>query len=170
MATAEPHIYKNRGTSFTFFVQQYNAMESATKTAEQQDPRLQWVRMCSNTTPTSTEIRERSCLPSEGLRYTEISSKMPIPPLATLTWGLGRGGSQLQPDPVTQLYCKHLSSPGLALPSYQVLNHCFKPWISITTTYRYAYRMLPSTTEEIKHSCSPLSSLEKLLGLLSCYA
>jgi len=28
----------------------------------------------------------------------------------------------------------HLSSPGLALPSHQVLNHCFRPWLSISAT------------------------------------
>ena len=27
-----------------------------------------------------------------------------------------------------------LSSPGLALPSHQVLNHCFRSWLSISTT------------------------------------
>jgi len=28
---------------------------------------------------------------------------------------------------ITQVHCMHLSSPGLALPSHQVLNHCFRP-------------------------------------------
>jgi len=27
----------------------------------------------------------------------------------------------------------HLSSPGLAQPSHQMLNHCFKAWLSIST-------------------------------------
>jgi len=32
------------------------------------------------------------------------------------------------------LHCMHLCSPGLALPSHLVLNHCFKLWLSIATT------------------------------------
>jgi len=28
---------------------------------------------------------------------------------------------------VTQMHCLHLSSPGLALPSHQLLHHCFRP-------------------------------------------
>ena len=35
---------------------------------------------------------------------------------------------------VIQLHCMHLSSPGLALPSHQVLNHCFRPRLNISTT------------------------------------
>lgn len=49
-------------------------MASAT-TAEQQDPRLQQVRIHSNQIAMNTKIRERSCLPSENLRYTEITKK-----------------------------------------------------------------------------------------------
>jgi len=51
------------------------------------------VRICSNTTAIDTEIREKNYLPSEDLRYTGISSKIPLPPLPTLKWGLGRGAS-----------------------------------------------------------------------------
>jgi len=36
--------------------------------------------------------------------------------------------------PVTQAHCTHLSSPGLALPSHQVLNHWFRLWLSISST------------------------------------
>jgi len=43
-------------------------MESAATTAEQQGPRLLQVRICSNAGAMGTEIKERSCLPSEGLR------------------------------------------------------------------------------------------------------
>ena len=42
----------------------YSAMENTAMTAEQQGPRLQQARTCSNAT--ATEIKERSCLPSEG--------------------------------------------------------------------------------------------------------
>jgi len=32
------------------------------------------------------------------------------------------------------VHCIHLSSPVLALPSHQVLNHCFRPRLSISAT------------------------------------
>jgi len=35
---------------------------------------------------------------------------------------------------VTQMRCVHPSSPWWALPSYQVLNHWFKLWLSISAT------------------------------------
>ena len=38
----------------------------------------------------------------------------------------GKGWFLDPPLPVTQLHCIHLSSPGLTLPSYQVLHHCFR--------------------------------------------
>ena len=46
----------------------------------------------------------------------------------------GRGGILVPPLPVTQEHCIHLSSPGLALHSQQVLNHWFRLWLSISTT------------------------------------
>ena len=36
------------------------------------------------------------------------------------------------------LHCTHLSSPVLALPSCQMFNHYFKPWLSIFTTIIYS--------------------------------
>jgi len=72
-------------------------MESAAMTAEQQGPRLQQVRICSYTTAVGTGIKERSCLPLEGLRYAEISGEITVPPLPTLNQRLGRGGSWLHP-------------------------------------------------------------------------
>lgn len=83
----------------------------------------QQVRICSNATATGTETKERSYLPLEGLRYTGISIEIPLSPLQTLKWGLGRSGSWLQPFHHS-VHCMHLSSPGLALPSHQVLSHC----------------------------------------------
>lgn len=59
-----------------------NMMESTVMTAEQKDPRLQQVRIHSNTTAVDTEIRERSCLPSEGFRQAEISREIPVSPSA----------------------------------------------------------------------------------------
>jgi len=58
-------------------------MESTGMTAEEQGPTLQQVRVCSNAT-VCTEIKERSCLLSEGLRYTGNFSKIPLPPVPTL--------------------------------------------------------------------------------------
>jgi len=66
-------------------------------TAEQQDPRPQQEKICTNTTAVGVEIKERSYLPSEDLRYSGISSEIPFPPLPTLTWGLGSCGSWLHP-------------------------------------------------------------------------
>jgi len=59
-------------------------MENTTITAEQQDPRLQQVKICSNITDKDTKIKEKSYLPLEGLKYTKTSSKSPLPPLPTL--------------------------------------------------------------------------------------
>lgn len=54
-----------------------NTIESATVTAEQQDPRVQQGRIHSNIKAVGTKIRKRSCLPTEGLRYTGNSNKIP---------------------------------------------------------------------------------------------
>jgi len=59
-------------------------MESIAITAEQQGPRLQQVRICSNTTVIGIEIKERNFLPFKDLRYAEISRKRALPPLPTL--------------------------------------------------------------------------------------
>ena len=59
-------------------------MESTAMTAEQQDPRMQQVRACPNATAVGTEIKERSCLPSEGLRDAGSSREKPSLPLPTL--------------------------------------------------------------------------------------
>ena len=64
--------------------QRCNAMESAAITAEQQDPRMQQVRACPNAAAVGTEIKEKSCLPSEGLRDTGSSRERPSLPLPTL--------------------------------------------------------------------------------------
>ena len=41
-------------------------MKSTSKTSEQQGPKLQQVRICSNATAVDTNIKERSYLPSES--------------------------------------------------------------------------------------------------------
>ena len=51
-------------------------------------------------------------------------------PLASTTNPYMRARKGQIPAPpllVTEVHCTHLSSPALALPSHQVLNHCFKP-------------------------------------------
>jgi len=84
--------------SLSCFVTCYNMMESTIMTAEQQDPRLQQVMIHSHVTATGTKIMERSYLPLEDPRYAEISRQIPLPPLPTLKWGLGRGGPLLHPS------------------------------------------------------------------------
>jgi len=53
---------------FAALLKHCNIIESAAMTAEQQGPKLQQVRIGSNTTATGTEIKAKSCLPSEGFR------------------------------------------------------------------------------------------------------
>jgi len=106
-------------------------MESTAITAGQQVPMLQQVRIYSlaNATAMGTEIKERSCLPSEGLQVCRNHQQDPLAP--TTNPEMMSGKSWILP--ITQRHCLHLSSPELAPPSCQVLNHCFKPWLSIST-------------------------------------
>ena len=95
----------------------WNATESTAMTAEQQ------VRICSNATAMSTEIKEKSYLPSEIIRHTARYPCLHCQPLNEV-W------NRMDPDSTHSRHSAallQLSSPGLALPSYQVLNHCFKP-------------------------------------------
>jgi len=46
----------------------------------------------------------------------------------------GKGWTPALILPVTQVHCMHLGSTGLALLFHQVLNHHFRPWLSISTT------------------------------------
>ena len=66
-------------------------------------------------------------LPSKGLRQeSPVGVRHPhlyCQPLNEVQ----EGGSWLHPLLVSQGHCMHLSSPGLALPSYQVLSHWFRP-------------------------------------------
>jgi len=58
-------------------------MERAATTAEQPGPRLQ-VRTHTNIAAMGPKVKERSCLPSEDLRYAWISSKICLFLLTTL--------------------------------------------------------------------------------------
>ena len=46
----------------------------------------------------------------------------------------GKGWVLAPPFLVTQVHCMQLSYSGLALPSHQVLNYWFKPWLSVSAT------------------------------------
>jgi len=61
-------------------------METAIMTGWQ-SPRLQQIRTSPNT----------AAMDAEGLRYAELSSEIPSPPLPSLKWGLGRCGSWFHP-------------------------------------------------------------------------
>jgi len=117
-----------------FLVGLCNAIESAARTAEQQGSRLQWMGIYSNATTIGTEIKERSCLPSEGLRYTGGLHQDTLTSTTNPKMRSGKGCILAPPLPITQENCTHLSSPGLPPPSHQVFNHCFRPWLSISTT------------------------------------
>ena len=52
--------------------------EKCIKTAEQQGPRLQQVRTHSDATAVGSEIRERSCLPSEGLQNHQVGRDLQL--------------------------------------------------------------------------------------------
>jgi len=90
------------------------------------------VKIYSNTTAIGTEIKERIYSPLKGLRYIGVSREIPhlhCQPLNEVWEGVHPGSSPSNHS----VHCMHLSSAGLALPSHQVLNHCFKPWLSIST-------------------------------------
>jgi len=91
------HLWKSTPTKWlqkTFCC--CNTTESTAVAVEQRGPRLQKLRICSTAAAAvGTEIKERSCLPSEGLKCRGISSKMPLHLLPTLKYGLGKDGSCL---------------------------------------------------------------------------
>jgi len=84
--------------------------------------------------------RKKNCLPLEDLRQEGISSKTSSPPPCQ---PLNEGWEGVDPGSTPSslsciaLHWMHLSSPGLALPSHQVLNHCFRPWFSISTIFSH---------------------------------
>ena len=94
---------------------------------------LQQMRMSPNAAATDTKMKEKSCLPLEGLTQAGISSKR-CPHLHCQPLNEGWEGVDPGSIPsITQLHCMHLSSSGLALPFHQVLHHCFRPSLSIST-------------------------------------
>jgi len=109
-------------------------MESRAMTAEQQGPRLQQVRIHPNEQLRAYRSRKEAAYlqKSSGMQRSpeRPHAHFHCQPLNELWEGVEPGCTL----PVTQLHCIHLSSPGLALPSHQVLNHWFKVWLSISTT------------------------------------
>ena len=107
-------------------------MGSTTVIVVQQSLWLQQIRTSPNTV--DKETNGKSCLPTEGLKYTGISSKrcshLHCQPLNEGWEGVDPGST----PSITQVHCMHLSFPGLALPSHQVLHYYFRPWLSISAT------------------------------------
>ena len=105
-------------------------MENTAMIVEQQSPKLQQVRICSNTAAEGTKIKETICLPQVRRNLQQNTNT------STANTSVRSGKRQILAPSllVTQLRYIHLSSPVLALPSHQVLNHWFKPRFSISTT------------------------------------
>jgi len=78
------HILKNVKCIPLLSIYHCNTMVSTTTTAEQQEPRLQQVRICLNATALGTKIWERNHIPSESLRYAGGSREVFLPPLPNL--------------------------------------------------------------------------------------
>ena len=74
------------------------------------------MRTRPNAAAMDTEVKEKSCLPSGGLKKAGIPSKIPLPPLPTLKW-TEKQWIPAPSLPVAEGYCMHLSSLGLALTS-----------------------------------------------------
>ena len=107
---------------------------------------------CNNHGYRTEEQTEGKVLLSSGRPQVgrDPQQEMLSPPLPTLKWGLGTGGSWLHPFLVTQAHCIHLSSSGLALPSHQVLHHCFRLWLSISPAIYYMI-FIPYLTSTLQH-------------------
>lgn len=102
-----------------------DVMQWVTVAAEQQDRRPQ-LRIHSNATVMRKEsayLQKSSCIQESPKKQLYLYCQ----PLNEILEGM---------DPGSTLsgHCIHLGSPGLPLPSYQVLNHCLCPWLSISTT------------------------------------
>jgi len=101
-------------------------------TAGWQNLWLQQMRTSPKAAVTDTEMKEKSCLPLEGLRYTGIWSKrcpcLHCQPLHEVWEGMDPGST---PSGHTGTL-RTPELPWLALPSHQVLSHCFKQRLSIS--------------------------------------
>lgn len=87
---------------------------------------------CSNATATGTETKESSYFQNASFRE---GSPARYPCFYNqLLNDLWEGVIQAPSIVTSQVRCMHLSPLGLALPSYQVVNHFFKPRLSNSTT------------------------------------
>jgi len=110
-------------------------MKSTTITARKQSLQLQQKRTSPDAATMYEEMKEGKKMLT--FRRPQVSQESPAkhPSLHCQPLNEVWEGWILAPALlVTQLHCMHLSSPGLALPSHQVLNHCSRPRLSISTT------------------------------------
>ena len=101
-------------------------MESIAMIAEWYNPRLQQIRTNPNTTAVDAEIKKEKLLTFGRPQIHRNLQRDALTSTASLEMRSGKGWILAPPLPVTQLHCMHLSSPELALPSHQVLNHWFR--------------------------------------------
>jgi len=86
------------------------------RTVEQQNSILQQVRIHSDATAAGTEIRERSCLPSEGLQSPQVCR------------GLQMRRSHLHCQPLNEVW--EGADPGSSLSSHSGTLHAPElPWV-----------------------------------------
>ena len=85
---------------------------------------LQQIRTSPNATATNKETKKKK---SGGRNLQQERLPLHCQPLHEVWERVDPGSS-----PSNQLHCVHLSSPGLALPSHQVCNHCFRLRLSIS--------------------------------------
>ena len=109
-------------------------MESTAIIAGWHSPRLQQIRTSLNAAAVDAETKEENLLTFRRPQAGRDLQRDTVTSTATPQNRSGKGWILAPPLPVTQVYCLHLSSPGKALPSHQVLNHWFRPWLSISTT------------------------------------
>ena len=90
--------------------------------AERYNPRLQQIRTNPNTTAIDAEINKEKLLTFGKPQIHKNPQRDALTSTASLEMRSGKGWILTPPLPVTQLYCMHLSSTGLVLPSHQVLS------------------------------------------------
>ena len=120
--------------------------------------------------------KERSYLPLEGLRYTGMTSKISIPPLTTLKWGLGRAGSWLPLGwPCLPITCSIIgTSRDLAfpLPWRKIMSHSIqtnKQTEKVTFLRTNLWRICDNTDDYFLFSfnlnqCSFKTTVQYMLG------
>ena len=99
--------------------------------AGQQSPRPQQVRISPRAAAADTK-EKKSAYPWKASGRQGSPAKCPH----LHCQALNEGWEEVDPGSSPSghsVHCKHLSSPGLALPSHQVLNHCLKSWLNIST-------------------------------------